>query len=297
MNSYPQTSDLSTPDSVTAAGRSLFTTATFLLVLASLMLASCAKVEPQKSESSVVEAQQQEPETQVPVVVEPVKLPVVKKQIPIKRPSKFKNNAEKKRFFFAYMKPFVKQENERIRKLRGRLIEMQAAQNLSKDELRWLSDLAKRYRVKMSGSPDRGFWNQLISGVDVVPVEMALVQAANESAWGQSRFATEGNNFFGQWCYSKGCGIVPSQRDKGFSHEVRRFDSPAESVSAYILNINRTRAYRELRKIRSELRKQKLPLDAEKLALGLKSYSERGMEYVKTIQSMIRSNRKLIKQS
>jgi len=28
--------------------------------------------------------------------------------------------------------------------------------------------------------------------------------------------------------------------------------------------------------------------------MGLKSYSERGMAYVKTIQSMIRSNRKLI---
>jgi Bax protein len=42
------------------------------------------------------------------------------------------------------------------------------------------------------------------------------------------------------------------------------------------------------------LRHQHRTLDAELLAMGLKSYSERGMAYVKVIQTMIRSNRKLI---
>ena len=41
------------------------------------------------------------------------------------------------------------------------------------------------------------------------------MQAANESAWGTSRFARIGLNFFGQWCYSKGCGMVPKRRNTG----------------------------------------------------------------------------------
>jgi Bax protein len=123
------------------------------------------------------------------------------------------------------------------------------------------------------------------------------VQAANESAWGRSRFARQGNNYFGQWCYRKGCGIVPARRVPGATHEVRRFASVAESVRAYMNNINRSSAYADFRNIRRSLRVQSKPLDAERLAYGLKSYSERGMAYVHVIRSMIRSNRVLISRS
>ncbi|NWF37569.1 flagellar biosynthesis protein FlgJ [Mariprofundus sp. NF] len=253
-------------------------------LFASLLLASCAKVEPK-----VVEVKEVAPQ----VVV--VDKPVVKKEV-VKRPARFNSVTEKKRFFFAFMKPFVIEENARVVKLRSRLIEMQSA-TLSQDDRQWLAEVAKQYKVEMKGKPDQQFWDKMMARVDIVPLEMALVQAANESAWGESRFAKEGKNFFGQWCYSKGCGMVPTQRNAGSTHEVRSFDSPGLSVRAYIQNINRTRAYREFRQIRLQLRKQKQPLDAEKLAMGLKSYSERGMAYVKTIQSMIRSNRKLIEAS
>ncbi|WP_352256125.1 glucosaminidase domain-containing protein, partial [Pseudoalteromonas sp. 19-MNA-CIBAN-0066] len=45
---------------------------------------------------------------------------------------------------------------------------------------------------------------QALRRVDIIPKELALMQAANESAWGTSRFARIGLNFFGQWCYTKG---------------------------------------------------------------------------------------------
>jgi len=253
-------------------------------LFASLLLASCAKVEP------VAEVKAPPPQV---VVEKPIVVATPKKVAPQKMPARFKNTAEKKRLFFAFMKPFVIEENNRVLKLRSRLIEMQS-DLLSPDDLSWLAGIAKQYKVTMKGLPDEQFWQQMLARVDIVPVEMALVQAANESAWGQSRFAKEGKNYFGQWCYSKGCGIVPSQRNKGSTHEVRSFESAGLSVRAYIQNINRSRAYREFRRIRVDLRNKNQPLDAEKLAMGLKSYSERGMAYVKTIQSMIRSNRKLI---
>ena len=62
-------------------------------------------------------------------------------------------------------------------------------------------------------------------------------------------------------------------------------------------NINTTHAYAGFRNIRQNLRVHKPPLDAEVLVAGLKSYSERGMAYVKIIQAMIRSNHTLIQRS
>ena len=37
--------------------------------------------------------------------------------------------------------------------------------------------------------------------MDMIPVSIALAQAAKESGWGTSRFALEGNAIFGQWTW------------------------------------------------------------------------------------------------
>jgi len=205
--------------------------------------------------------------------------------------------SKKKQTFFAQMKPLVEQENARTLKQRKELQEMSSSKQFSWMEKRTLRSLAEEYGLEIGDQPDQALVQALLLRVDAVPVEMALVQAANESAWGESRFANEGNNYFGQWCYSKGCGIVPEQRAPGATHEVRRFDDAQDSVRAYMNNINTTRAYAPFRKLRMEQRRHNQPLDAEHLALGLKSYSERGMAYVKIIQAMIRTNRALIASS
>ena len=117
-----------------------------------------------------------------------------------------------------------------------------------------------------------------------------MAQAANESAWGTSRFAREGKNFFGQWCYTEGCGIIPARRLAGASHEVRRFDSVFDSVEAYIMNLNTFPNYQQLRDIRQQVRQSGRTIDGISLSEGLDSYSSRGDEYIFELQSMIYSN-------
>ncbi|MFQ5345350.1 MAG: glucosaminidase domain-containing protein [Mariprofundus sp.] len=204
---------------------------------------------------------------------------------------------QKKQRFFAFLKPVIESENARILQQREKLLRLKSESRLSGRQLAWLTQLAAEYDLAITGQPSPSDWQTLQARVDMIPVEMALVQAANESAWGTSRFAQQGNNYFGQWCYQKGCGMVPKHRTAGATHEVQRFENVKHSVRTYMNNINTTRAYAEFRNIRQNLRIHKRPLDAEVLVAGLKSYSERGMAYVRIIQSMIRSNHNLIRQS
>ncbi|RLL52910.1 flagellar biosynthesis protein FlgJ [Mariprofundus sp. EBB-1] len=217
--------------------------------------------------------------------------PVVKKAI-VKHPVQ-----QKKSNFFALMKPIIVDENNKISQQRQQIMQLKHKKVLSKQDSATLATLSSTYGITMPTTPDQTFWNNLLNRVNIIPVELALVQAANESAWGTSRFAREGNNYFGQWCFQKGCGIVPKQRAKGAAHEVRYFKNKTKSVRAYMKNINSSGAYANLRTIRSKLQKQQQPIQAELLANGLKNYSERGMAYVKTIQSMIRKNRSIIDQT
>ena len=120
------------------------------------------------------------------------------------------------------------------------------------------------------------------------------MQAANESAWGTSRFAQQGYNFFGLWCYKKGCGFVPARRNSGANHEVAKFENLSRATYTYMRNINRHDAYRELRHIRASLRRAQLPVTGLALAEGLMNYSERGAAYVNELQNMIRYNKGFI---
>ena len=63
------------------------------------------------------------------------------------------------------------------------------------------------YKVK------KGDISELLLRMDMVPVSIALAQAAKESGWGTSRFALEGNAIFGQWTWD-GQGIAPLNREK-----------------------------------------------------------------------------------
>lgn len=131
---------------------------------------------------------------------------------------------------------------------------------------------------------------ELMRRVDVIPTSLVLAQAANESGWGTSRFAREGNNIFGQWCFDEGCGLVPNARGEDASHEVRAFASVDAAVRAYFRNLNTHPSYEDLRTLRASMRMQGLPLNSMVLARGLTRYSERGMDYVKELQDMIRIN-------
>jgi len=195
---------------------------------------------------------------------------------------------DKKTRFFDFMRPIVNDENNRVLTLRTKLL----AAKKNKNELSFVEQTAKDYSVDWS--PEKQNWNKLLERVDAVALELVLAQSANESAWGQSRFATQGSNFFGQWCYKKGCGIVPKKRDKGTRHEVAKFSSVNKSVRSYFKNINTGRVYATLRKIRKSNRAAGKKPDAIAQAGGLIKYSQRREAYVKEIRSMIRFNRKLM---
>ena len=194
---------------------------------------------------------------------------------------------EKKLRFFSFLRPVVEKENTRILRERKQLLK--SRKRFSSQ--RWIKELALRYGLKWKDNRD---FDALLKRVDIIPLELVLVQSANESNWGQSRFALEGNNMFGQWCFSVGCGIVPKARSKNQKHEVRRFESVNESVRSYLKNINTSRAYKQLRNIRAEYRIKGEPLNAVALTNGLKSYSQRGTAYIKEIKQMIRINQPLI---
>lgn len=203
----------------------------------------------------------------------------------------------KKEKFFNFMKPAVVKQNNKLLKTRKKIntwIEHISLElPLSEQEHQELSGLVKKYRVNKNASTLAQL-NALLLRVDIIPMSLVLVQAANESAWGTSRFSRIGLNFFGIWCYQQGCGMVPNGRDTGAKHEVAAFDSLDEAVTRYYNNINSHNAYRVFRTIRFELRSQEQELNPEILATGLLAYSERGVGYVMDITKMLRQNQQYL---
>ena len=201
----------------------------------------------------------------------------------------------RKEAFFDFLGTYVESENARIASTRTELEPMwevvQRGQMLSSVERARLQEIAAEYRLGDSELDQRALLRELMRRVDVIPASLVLAQAANESAWGTSRFAREGNNIFGQWCYDEGCGLVPQRRGKDATHEVRAFASIQASVSAYFRNLNTNRSYEDLRELRAAMRMQDMPLNSIILARGLTRYSERGQAYVSELQDIIRINR------
>lgn len=198
----------------------------------------------------------------------------------------------KKQAFTDFILPLVEASNKHIKEQRKQLLEIRHSfrndKKLSNSQQKQLKVLAELYRVDLALSLSEQI-SQLLTKVDLIPPALVLAQAANESAWGTSRFAVEGNNLFGQWCYQQGCGLVPLNRVEGAYHEVRKFDSVYQSVKAYMLNLNSNPAYQDFQQSRFEERKTG-ELNGESLASHLTSYSERGEAYVEELQQMMRVN-------
>ncbi len=200
------------------------------------------------------------------------------------------NVVEKKKAFFEFIRPGIVNANCKVALDRQYLLDLKENINLdSKAPQRYLT-LLMQYKVKATEF-NRESITQLLTHVDTIPHALIMVQAANESSWGTSRFARLGLNFFGQWCFKKGCGLVPNSRNKDATHEVQAFKSVDESIDSYLMNLNTHAAYRHLRDIRAQLRTHNETVTAEKLAQGLVKYSERGDDYVLELLQMLRHNK------
>ena len=190
------------------------------------------------------------------------------------------------------MLPLVVKKNLDIRGERQFLLSIRGKSKtgFSSGEISKVKKLSSKYRLPELDIEMDGLV-QLLNRVDEIPVSMVLAQAAIESAWGTSRFARDANNLFGQWCYKKGCGLVPLRRNLGSKHEVKKFDSVEDAIEEYLHNLNTNNAYNYLREVRKNLRQDKQVLSGNKLAEGLLNYSEMREKYIEEVRAVIRINK------
>ena len=199
----------------------------------------------------------------------------------------------RKAAFFAFLQPLIDAQNSQLQQQRLSVLRIRNSvingQRLTEEQQQQLAGLRHDFAIGEELSPQQAI-RELLIRVDELPAAMVLAQAAMESAWGTSRFARLANNYFGQWCFSAGCGLVPEKRANGARHEVRRFASAAASVAAYFHNINTHSAYADVRSLRALRRRAGQPLEGAVLVAGLERYSGRGTAYIEELREIIRTN-------
>lgn len=217
--------------------------------------------------------------------------PLVTKFPPLPDFNSFVQADQRKAAFIDYLAPIVEYQNEKILKERARLEFISKlvvnGEELDDRDRNWLQGLADKYEVTWWEDNPDVVVVKLARRVDIIPLSLAVVQAAKESSWGRSRYAIQANNIFGQWCYDEGCGVIPGDRADGAFHEVRRFQTVNDATRSYIHNLNTHPRYATLRQIREQLRLQRRQITGRALANGLLYYSERRQAYVDEVKVMI----------
>ena len=193
------------------------------------------------------------------------------------------NTKKRKNMFIKIVLPLIVKENNKIRIDRKRLFTILNKNSNTDIEKKWLEKKFKQYGVRKNDL------STLKIRMDEIPVSLAIAQAAKETGWGTSRFALKGNALFGQWTWS-GEGLKPKNADKGKEHKVMKFHSLQLSVRAYLRNLNTHSTYKNLRKVRTELRNQNKPIDSIILSKHLDKYAETGSQYIEVIQKIIEQN-------
>ena len=189
----------------------------------------------------------------------------------------------KRELFIKIILPLILNENEKIAKDRKKLFKIINKNFNTVGERVWLKRRFKEYKIE-----DQDLAKLKIR-MDIIPVSLAIAQAANESGWGTSRFALEGNALFGQWTYSKK-GISPKDSDPNSSHKILQFQILKASVRAYKNNLNTHKAYTEFREARAQLRQDKKIINGLELTKYLKNYAQIGEKYVVILEDIINRN-------
>ena len=210
--------------------------------------------------------------------VKPINLSLLPSEMKMIESSK-----KRKRLFIQIILPLILEENNQIMQNRKKLFSILNKSNNSEAEKKWLNMKFKQYGVKK---------NDLFTlkyRMDVVPVSLAIAQAAKETGWGTSRFAIEGNALFGQWTYS-GAGLKPKGADSDQTHKVMKFSILKASIKAYQRNLNTHSSYKKFRRVRAIMRDNDEKLDSMLLADYLDLYAETGKEYTKILKQIIKQN-------
>ena len=190
---------------------------------------------------------------------------------------------KKRELFIKIVLPLILDENNKITEDRKKLFKILGKNFNTAGERVWLKRRFKEYKID-----DRDL-SKLKMRMDIIPVSIALAQAANESGWGTSRFALEGNALFGQWTWSKK-GISPKNKDPDQSHKILQFQVLKASVKAYKNNLNTHNAYKEFREVRAQIRQENKQIIGLDLVKYLKAYAADGERYVLIIGDIIEKN-------
>ena len=190
----------------------------------------------------------------------------------------------KKETFIKIVLPLIVVENERILDDRKKLIILSEKKFTTDPEKQWIRQKLLEYKVK------KGDIKELLVRMDIIPVSIALAQAAKESGWGTSRFALEGNAIFGQWTWS-GQGIAPLDRESNKSHKILKFPILRASVKAYKNNLNTHNSYSKFRSKRLSLREKNKKISGLELTETLNNYAQTGSEYTRILNQIIKQNR------
>jgi len=189
----------------------------------------------------------------------------------------------KKETFIKIVLPLVVAENQKILDDKYKFKSIVKKKFTTDKEKLWLRQKFKEYKVTNTSVLE------LEKRIDIIPISIAIAQAAKESGWGTSRFALEGNAIFGQWTWN-GRGIAPLERNKEQSHKILRFPILRASVKAYKNNLNTHKSYKKFREKRYDLRKKNKLVEGIKLIHTLKSYAQTGEEYTRILAQMMVQN-------
>tara|TARA_B100000809_G_scaffold47689_1_gene42343 strand:+ start:1042 stop:2241 length:1200 start_codon:yes stop_codon:yes gene_type:complete len=195
---------------------------------------------------------------------------------------KIESTKEKKEIFIKIVLPLILRANEEIISDRKKLFRILGKIKNTRAEKKWLKFKLKQYQVKNSDL------SELKIRIDIIPVSLAIAQAAKETGWGTSRFALEGNALFGQWTYTAD-GLKPENNITG-DHKVMRFNILQASVRAYKRNLNSHRVYKNFRSERAKLRERGEKINSLKLVKYLDKYAETGKLYTQILEKIIKQN-------
>jgi len=119
-----------------------------------------------------------------------------------------------------------------------------------------------------------------------VPVELIIAQGAHESAWGNSRFAKEGNNLFGVRTYDP---QIPQIKAKGAPNAkwgLRKYDNWCHSVRDYLDILNNHPRYENFRE-ELKFQTETGTVTPIQLILHLGAWSEQGDKYIRLLQDIM----------
>ena len=202
---------------------------------------------------------------------------------------KIKNTQKQKQAFTEILLPLIQTENEKIKTLRNKIIEIfnDPYYMLYPQKVAFLAKVAKKYKIK-----DINNKKEFLEKINIIPPSLALAQGAIESGWGKSRFVRLGNNIFGHWIYSnKGIAPKSTYDDINITYSLRIFPSLEDSVAAYMLNLNRNRAYKKFRELREKFYENNKTFTGIDAADTMINYSQKKETYINMLKQMIKSNK------